>query len=186
VEECKVKIDIAVEAVEEARQKDKDRLEQFKTTVKGTRKLAKELREELYSWRREEVSLKGLIGVLSVEKEKTRDEKERFANKVISLQAQLDQMEDFKDTVKKMLKNTYYRVWETRCLACMSDYPQVMEGIHKQILDNLTTEGRMSGDPSIDRLLVDSHFTMEELEVIQKGYELRRQKRKQRIRRWWA
>jgi len=54
----------------------------------------------------------------------------------------------------------------------MSDYPQVMAGIQKQILDNLIVESRLRGDPSTDRLLVDSHFTLEELEVIQNGYEL--------------
>jgi len=172
IEECKAKIDIDIETVEEARQKDKDRLEQLKTRFKGARRLMKELREELDSLRQKEVSLKGRIGVLSAEKEKMRDEKEIFANKAISLQARLDQMEDFKDTIYQMLKDIYYRVWGTCGLAWMSDYPQVIARIHKQILDILTVKGRLSGGPSTDRLLVDSHFTVEELEVIQKGYEL--------------
>jgi len=77
-------------------------------------------------------------------------------------------MEDFKDTVNQMLKD----VLETHCLALMSDYPQVMVGIHEQILDNLTSEGRLIRDLSTNRLLVDSHFVVEELEVIQKGYDL--------------
>jgi len=90
----------------------------------------KELKELLDSWRREEVSLRGRIGVLSAE-DKRKDEKESLANKDISLQAQLDQMEEFKDTVNQMLQYTYYRVWKTHSLAWMSDYSQVMAGIHK-------------------------------------------------------
>jgi len=101
-----------------------------------------------------------------------RDEKESFANKVISLQAQLDKMEDFKDTVNQMLQDTYYRIWETHGLAWMSDYPQVMAGIHKRVLDNLIAGGQLSDDASTDSMLVDSYFTAKELEVIWQGYKL--------------
>jgi len=117
--------------MEEARQRDKDKVEQLRARVKKARRSVKELREQLDSWRREEVSMRDRIGVLAAEKDKMRDEKEGFANKVISLQAQLDQMVEFKDTVNQMLQDTYYRVWETHGLAWMSDYPQVMVGIHK-------------------------------------------------------
>jgi len=54
----------------------------------------------------------------------------------------------------------------------MSDYPQVVAGIHKRVLDNLIAEGQLSGNASIDSMLRDSHFTVEELEMIQKGYKL--------------
>jgi len=108
--------------------------------VKKARSSVRELREQLDSWRREEVSLRGQIRALTAEKDKMRDEKESFANKVISLQAQLDQMEEFKDTVNQMLQDTYYRVWKTHGQAWMSDYPQVMAGIHKRVQDNLITE----------------------------------------------
>jgi len=101
-----------------------------------------------------------------------RNEKESCANKVISLQAQLDQMEEFKDTVNQMLQDTYYRVWETSGLAWMSDYPQVMAGIDKRLQDNLITRGQLSDDAPTDSLLVDSYFTVKELEAIQQGYKL--------------
>jgi len=39
------------------------------------------------------------LGFYLQRKDKMRDEKESFANKVISPQAQLDQMEEFKDIV---------------------------------------------------------------------------------------
>jgi len=85
VRECRVRIDCDIEAVEEARRMDKDRLKQLRVRVKSAWRSVKEIKEELDSWWREEVSLKGHIGVMSVEKEKMRDEKERFANKVVSL-----------------------------------------------------------------------------------------------------
>jgi len=110
VRECRVRIDYVVEAVEKARKKDNERLEQLKARVKGMQKSIKELREELDSWRQEEISLKGHIGVLSVEKERMRNKNERFANKVVSLQAQLDWMEELQDMVSRMLKETYYLI----------------------------------------------------------------------------
>jgi len=54
----------------------------------------------------------------------------------------------------------------------MNDYPQIMAGIHKQLLDNLMAAGQLSGEPSSDRSLVDSHFTVEVLEAIRQGYEI--------------
>jgi len=81
-------------------------------------------------------------------------------------------MEEFQDMVNQMLKDTYYHVSETRGLAWMNDYPQVMAGIHKQVLDNMIAVGRLSSNPSTDRILVDSHFSTEELEAIRHGYKL--------------
>jgi len=167
LEECKAKIDTAVEVVEEARQRDKDKVEQFRARVKKARRSVKELRKQLGRWKHEEVSLRDRIGVLTAEKNKMRNEKESFANKVISLQDQLDQMEEFKNTVNQMLQDTYYRVWKTHGLAWMSDYPQVMTRIHRRVQDNLITGGQLNGDALTDNLLVDSHFTKEELEAIQ-------------------
>jgi len=172
LEEYKAKINTAVKVVEEARQRDKDQVEQLRTRVKKARRSVRELREELDGWRREKVSLRGRIGALTAEKDRMRDEKEGFTNRVISLQAQLDQMEEFKDTVNQMLQDTYYRVWETHGLAWMNDYPQVMAGIHKRVQDNLIAGGHLSGDAPSDSLLVDSHFTTEEVEAIQQGYKL--------------
>jgi len=93
--------------------------------VKKARRSIRELREKLDGWMQEEVSLRGRIGTLTVEKDRMRDEKEGFANKVISLQAQLEQMEGFKDMVNQMLQDTYFRVWETHVLAWMTDYPRL-------------------------------------------------------------
>jgi len=132
LEECKAKIDIAVEVMEEGRQRDKDKVEQLRARVKKARRSVKELREQLDSCRREKVSLRGRIGVLTAEKDKIRDEKESFANKVISLQAHLDQMEEFKDTVIRCSRIRII-VFGKLGLAWMCDYPQVMAGIHKRV-----------------------------------------------------
>jgi len=118
------------------------------------------------------VSLKGRIGVLSSEREHIRDEKECFANKVISLQAGLDQVEEFQDTVNQILEDIYYHVWENGSFDWMNDYPQVMVGIHTWLLEELRAVGRLSGEPFSDMGLVDAHFSLEEREAIRKGYEL--------------
>jgi len=47
-----------------------------------------------------------------------------------------------------------------------------MTGIHKWVQDNLIAGGQLSGDVSTDSMLVDSHFTPEELEAFQLGYKL--------------
>jgi len=168
VDDYKFKIYCSIEVIEEVRKKDKDRLEQLRARVKSAWRSVKKLKEELDSWRLIEGPYQGFV----CGEGEDEDEKERFANKIISLQDQLDQIEEFQDKVNQMLKDTYYRVWKTRGLAWMSDCPLVVAEIHKQILDNLTVEGRLSSYPSTNKLLVDSHFTVEELEVIQKGYEL--------------
>jgi len=58
LEECKAKIDTAVEVMKETKQRDKDKVEQLRARIKAARKSVKELRKQLDRWRREEVLLK--------------------------------------------------------------------------------------------------------------------------------
>jgi len=92
--------------------------------------------------------------------------------KVVTLQFKLDKVEDFQDTVNRMLKDTYYKIWKCKGLTWMDDYPQVMAGIHACLLDGLKARGQIGEGPSLDMSLVNGHFSADKLVVIRRAYDL--------------